>query len=178
MCWHRIKTGLAGPMLIVAISVPWVLVGCTTAPILPASKPQVVVPAPDADIAALVTIVEDVYRLAGGGRMIFLEANEPADRLQRAMSYLQCSLNTRVRPESEATRAFDDTHPIMTPIDRDTGEVGISILVGDFAPDELGRLRMGVSYARSGLDGEILQYVLQRTDAGWSVLEVIQVAIA
>jgi len=94
------------------------------------------------------------------------------------MSYLQSSLNTRVRPESDAIRAFDDSHPIMTPIDRDTGEVGISIGLGDFEQEGPDRLRVVVSYARSGLDGEVLQYVLQRTDAGWSVLEARQIGIA
>lgn len=100
--------------------------------------------------------MEDVYRHAGQGRMIFLEASEQGDRLQRAMSYLERSLNTRVRPEAEAIHVVDDSHPVLTLIDRNTGEVGLSIGIGDFAPDELGHLHVGVSYARSGLDGEVL----------------------
>jgi ABC-type transporter MlaC component len=58
----------------------------------------------------------------------------------------------------------------------ETGEIGVSISLGRFFADRAGRLRVTVTVARSGLDGVVLHYVIERSNGGWFVVDVVLVA--
>ena len=158
--------GLKGPFALLMLCTLPIVIGCQTLDVMP-----------DGEETPITTVVKDVYAREGQGRMIFLgtEEEEEAD-LHQTISRLAMDLNTRVRPESEAV--VDDSHPILTPIDPETGEVGVRISLGPFTVDEQGHLHVTVAFSRSGLDGAVYEYILKRTSGHWSVREVRQTAIA
>ena len=139
-------------------------------------------PLPDTepDLELIVTVVSDVYRGAGQGRIIFLGADDETieeGMLSAAGNLLEQELRVKVRPESEADRG-SLTLPVMTPVLLETGEIGISISLGRFSLDEQGWIHVDVSYARSGLDGAIFAYTLQPTEEGWAIVDVQLTAVA
>jgi len=123
------------------------------------------------DLAAITTVVKDVYRQEGQSRMIFLAVEEPVDDTLLEET-LEQDLGVNVRPESEADRT-DPSLPVLTPKLPETGEIGISIQLGRLSLADDGKLHVTVLFARCGLDGGSFEYVLERTDAGWSIADVI-----
>ena len=123
------------------------------------------------DLAAITTVVKDVYRQEGQSRMIFLAVEEPVDDALMEET-LEQDLGVKVRPESEADRT-DLSLPVLTPKLPETGEIGISIQLSRFSLDDDGKLHVTVLFVRCGLDGGIYEYVLEHTDAGWSIADVI-----
>ena len=133
------------------------------------------------DLAAITTVVKDVYRSEGQRRIIFLGTDEPeafgANTLAQARSQLEDDLGVTVRPESEADRT-DLSLPALTPVLPETGEMGISISLARFRLDEAGNLRVQVTFARSGLDGAVLEYVLTLGEQGWTIIDRIGLGVA
>ena len=132
------------------------------------------------DLAAIITVVEDVYATEGRGRMIFLgtvdDTIDEAD-LQQARTRLEAGLGIAVKDDSEADRS-DPALPALTPVDPETGEIGISIYLGRFTVDGDARLRVEATFARSGLDGMVVEYVLESTPQGWNITERTTIANA
>ncbi len=129
---------------------------------------------------AMITVVEDVYATQGRGRMIFLgtygDSIDEAE-LRQARMHLQTDLGVPVKDDSEADRS-DPTLPALTPVDPETGEIGISIFLGPLTIDEDGRTRIEVSFARSGLDGMVIGYVLESAPEGWKIIDRTTLAIS
>jgi len=145
-------------------------------PLLAASCAPVPWPASEPDLAAIATVVKDVYRAEGQQRrIIFLEMEE--DTLAQAQDLLETDLGVTIRPESEADRT-DASLPALTPVLSETGDIGISISLGRFRVDDDGNLRVMVSYARSGLDGADLEYVLEANGQGWRIINRISHGVA
>lgn len=128
------------------------------------------------DVAAIVTVVNDVYKGEGRGRIVFLEADELGGPMAaEARAALEAALRVKVRPLAEADLS-DPALPALTPVLPDTGEIGVSISLGRFFADGAGRLRVTVTVARSGLDGVVLHYVIERSNGGWLVADVVLAA--
>ena len=149
--------------------------GCTVVPIVsPDTQP---------DLAAIVKVVNDVYRTQGFDRpVLFLDAGEVCDSIlpncvppdggvfPALKTQLETGLQVKVRAFSEAD--FSEPFlPALTPVLSETGEVGVSISLGRFSVDEEGLLRVSVSVARSGLDGAFIEYVLESAGDGWTISE-------
>ena len=150
--------GAAGAALVLAA-------GCG---VIPLGTPEL-----EPDVAAIVTVVNDVYEGEGHGRIVFLEANELGGAMAaEARSALEAALHVKVRPLVEA-ELTDPSLPALTPVLPETGEIGVSISLGRFFADRAGRLRVTVTVARSGLDGVVLDYVIERSNGGWLVVDVV-----
>ena len=129
------------------------------------------------DVPAIVTVVNDVYQGEGHGRIVFLEANELGGTMAvEARSMLEAALHVKVRPLTEA-ELTDPSLPALTPVLPETGEIGVSISLGRFSADGAGRLRVTVTVARSGLDGVVLDYVIERSSGGWLIADVVLAAV-
>ena len=156
--------------------------GCTVVPIVSSDTQP--------DLAAIVKVVNDVYRTQGFDRpVLFLDTGEVYDSvLPRCVppgggifpalkTQLETDLQVKVRPFSEAD--FSDPFlPALTPVLPETGEIGVPIRLGRFSVDDVGRLSVQVSVARSGLDGEIIEYTLEPADDGWIIVEARITAVA
>jgi hypothetical protein len=94
------------------------------------------------------------------------------------MAKLEAELSVPVVPEAQADRSFDPDWPPLTPFDSATGEVGISITIGDVHFNEQGYLVVEVGYARSALDGGVLEYILEDTPDGWVIVAIRLVGMA
>ncbi len=153
---------VAGALLAAAI-------GC-----LPESGPADPPPqtASDLNRAAIITVIEDVYLREGRQRIIFCDDAVYVDA--QVTATLENRLGVKVEPDSDANRDNSDLPP-LTPASAETGEIGISISVGEFTTDADGRLHVTVTFARSGLDAGAFNYVLSFTDAGW-VIESLEPA--
>ena len=156
--------------------------GCTVVPSAPSDTQP--------DLAAIVKVVNEVYRTQGFDRpVLFLDTGEVCDSIlppcvppdggifPALKTQLETDLQVKVRPFSEAD--FSDPFlPALTPVLPETGEIGVSILLGRFSVDDVGRLSVSVSVARSGLDGEIIEYTLEPADDGWIIVEARITAVA
>ena len=116
-------------------------------------------------------ILKTAYELEGQQRqVIFLDAYElPDDRLDELMDELEAELRVDVLPAEAAFRGDPDL-PALTPIDPQTGEVGVSLILHDITEIDPDEYEATVSYARSGLDGGDLILILERQAAGWAVV--------
>jgi len=130
------------------------------------------------NIPTIITVVKHAYRMEGHGRIVFLAAPDvDGSMLTAACGALENDLGVKVRPEEHADRTDPDL-PALTPVLPETGEIGISIRLGRFNLAEDGRLHVTVSFARSGLDGGDLDYVLERAGDEWSITDVVPGAVA
>lgn len=114
------------------------------------------------DLAAIVKVVNDVYRTQGFERpVLFLDTGEVCDSIlplrvppdggifPALKTQLETDLQVKVRPLSEAD--FNDPSvAALTPVLPETGEVGVSISLGRFSVDEEGLFCVRVSVAREG----------------------------
>ena len=94
----------------------------------------------------------------------------PDESFDALADELERSLGVDVLPDEFAFRGDPDL-PALTPIDPDSGALGVSLSlreITEVADDEYEAI---VSYARSGLDGGDLVLVLERSAVGWSVAE-------
>lgn len=134
----------------------------------------------EANVAVIATVVKDVYGFQGRGRIIFLDAEEDAldtETLSQAGLLVESELGVRVLPESVADRS-DLSLPVLTPVDPETGDIGISIRLGRFRLGDDGRLRVEVGTIRSGLDGRGFDYTLERASEGWVITSVTDTWVA
>ena len=133
-----------------------------------------------ANVAVIATVVKNVYGFQGRGRIIFLGAEQGAldtETLAQARSLVESELGVRVLPQSAADRS-DLSLPVLTPVDPETGDIGISISLGRFNLGDDGRLRVEVGATRSGLDGQGYEYVLERAGEGWVIISVTETWVA
>lgn len=151
--------------------------GCA---VVPDASPDV-----QPDLAAIVKVVNDVYRTQGFERpVLFLDTGEVCDSIlppcvppdggifPALKTQLETDLHVKVRSLCEADLT-DPSVPALTPVLPETGEVGVSVSLGRFSVDEGGLLRVRVSVARSGLDGAFIEYVLEPADDGWTIRETV-----
>ena len=82
----------------------------------------------------------------------------------------------KVRPRSEAVLSdyMDDLSAPdflaeFTPLDPDTGEVGVAVSLGRFTEVEEGRLRVSVFVEHSGVNCAGFDVVLELTDGEWTI---------
>jgi hypothetical protein len=130
------------------------------------------------DVAAVVTVVKAVYR--DQGRIIFLgsaDGSVDSALLAEAETGLQADLGVRVLPDSAADRS-DLSLPVLTPKDPATGEVGVAIELDQFQVVGPGRLAVTGWYARSGLDAQGYDIVLERAGDGWVIVQMNEGAVA
>jgi len=129
----------------------------------------------DTEIDPLAIVVADVYSEFGQDRIIFLEmidATEDDETYLALMAKLEAELSVPVFPEALADRSIYPDVPPLTPVDSATGNIGISITIGDIRFDEQGYLVVEVGYARSALDGGVLEYALDDTPDGWVIIAI------
>lgn len=129
----------------------------------------------DTELDPLVIVVASVYTEFGEDRIVFLrmlDTEETDEAYLALIAQLEEELSVPVLPESLADRAITANLPPLTPVDPQTGEAGISITIGDIRFDEQGYLIVEVGYARSALDGGVLEYVLDDTPDGWIILAI------
>ena len=112
------------------------------------------------------------YQLEGRDRaVIFMELDgRPQDRFDEVADQLAVELGVEVLPADAAFRGGLDL-PALTPIDPETGEVGISLTLDELLPEDDGRYQATVGYARSGLDGGSVTFVLEQEGADWVIVE-------
>jgi hypothetical protein len=143
--------------------------GCPLAPVQPSTGP---------DVAAVVTVVKALY--ADPGRIIFLGSTDGSvagELLAQAGAVVQEELGVRVLPESAADRS-DLSLPVLTPKDPETGELGVSIDLLRFQAARPDRLTVSAWYARSGLGGQGYEITLERTLAGWVIVQMEEGGVA
>ncbi len=118
------------------------------------------------------TALKAAYELEGQNRdVVFLEASDlDGDELAQLMAELSAALGVEVLPAEAAVRSDPDL-PALTPLDPDTGRIGVSLTLWEITETEPGRYEAVVSYARSGLDGGELVLYLEPGTAGWSVVD-------
>ncbi len=126
--------------------------------------------APEAPDASLP--LKAAYELEGERReVIFLEvAGASDDAYNRIADDLFDELSVDVLPAEDAFRGELDL-PALTPVDPETGLVGVSLTLREMAAADDGEYTATVSFARSGLDGGDITFVLHRAEQGWSVAE-------
>lgn len=142
------------------------LSGCGAQAVLPSGS------SPDAPSPTLV--LKAVYELEGRQRpVIFLDAYDlPDDEFDQVMAELEVELRVDVLPAEAAFRGDPDL-PALTPVDPDTGQVGVSLTLHEITEISPSEYEAIVSYARSGLDGGDVILLLQRRANRWSVVEHI-----
>lgn len=129
----------------------------------------------DTEIEPLAIVVAHVYSEFGQDRIIFLEmldAAEDDETVAALMAKLEAELSVPVLPEALADRSIYPDVPPLTPVDPATGEAGISITIGDIHFDGQGYLVVEIGYARSALDGAVLEYALDDTPDGWVIVAI------
>jgi hypothetical protein len=144
--------------------------GCP--PVLPVD------PVTGPDVAAVVTVVKAVY--ADQGRIIFLGSDDgsvDSELLAQAGAVVEAELGVRVLPESAADRS-DLSLPVLTPKDPATGELGVSIDLGQFRVVGPDRLAVSAWYGHSGLDGQGYDIVLERAGDGWVIVQMDEDGVA
>jgi len=120
----------------------------------------------EANRTAIVRVIEDVYIREGQQRIIFCDDALCEDAQMTAT--LEIKLGIKVEPDSQAHRGNVDLPP-LTPELPATGEIGISISLGEFTTGVDGRLHVTATFVRSGLDGGVLYYVLSLQGGGWVI---------
>ena len=153
-----------------------VVVGC--------SSPAQLLPDEQPGLAAIVMVINDAYRVEGDDRpVIFLDTDGICDLMWPncvsseggifpiLKEQLEADLQVQVRPPSDAFLG-DLFVAALTPVLPETGEVGVTILLGGFFVDERGFLRVSVMVVRSGLDGVGFEYALEAGDHGWDIVEI------
>jgi hypothetical protein len=126
----------------------------------------------DSEAPSPALVLKAAYELEGQQRqVVFVDAVELADdEFDALMAELEAELQVEVLPAEAAFRGDPDL-PALTPIDPETGEVGVSLTLHEIAEVAAREYEAVVSYARSGLDGGELIIVLARDAAGWAVVE-------
>ena len=156
-------------MILLCVPVLGVAAGCLTYP-AGSTLAQV-----DTDLAPIVIVAADVHAEFGEDRMVFLkmlDAREESATYPALIAHLEEELSVPVLPDSSADRSIHPDLPPLTPVDAQTGDIGISITIGDIGFDEQGYLVVEVGYARSALDGGVLEYVLDDTPDGWIIIAI------
>lgn len=135
-----------------------------------ATDSAIVGPTPQMVLAA-------AYDLEGGDReVIFLSTeNLSVDEAETLMASLEDELGIDVLPADLAFRGDPDL-PALTPIDPETGSIGVSLTLRRLIEVHAGEYEATVSYARSGLDGGDLVLQLVRVQDTWQVTSVIHTA--
>lgn len=132
-----------------------------------ATDNAIVAPTPQMVLAA-------AYDLEGGDReVIFLSTeNLSVDEAELLMASLEDELGIDVLPADLAFRGDPDL-PALTPIDPETGSIGVSLTLRRLVEVDANEYEATVSYARSGLDGGDLVLQLVRVQNNWQVIGVI-----
>ncbi|HUU85202.1 MAG TPA: hypothetical protein VM243_17010 [Phycisphaerae bacterium] len=112
------------------------------------------------------------YEAEGGDRsVIFLELGTALeDRYAELADDLAGEFDVDVLPVESAFRG-DLNLPALTPIDPETGSVGVSLTLEEMLPIEDGQYEATVRYARSGLDGGSVTFILEQQDTDWVIVE-------
>ena len=114
------------------------------------------------------------YEQEGGQReVIFLtvadaddeEYNEIADALFE-------ELGVDVLPAETAVYTDLDL-PALTPVDAETGQIGVSLTLHQLVDVDGEEYEATVSFARSGLDGGDVTYTLERQDDEWTITDSV-----
>ena len=132
------------------------------------------------DPAAVATVLEHIYAV-GHGRVVFLEVASDvmdAEEVAEFRAALAERLGVGVYPPEEADRSVDPSLPVLTPRHRETGEIGITLLVDRAVQDEAGRWVLSVGYVRSGLDAQGFDFTLELADDGWRVVDIRETWVA
>jgi hypothetical protein len=137
---------------------------------------QTVAPGADsADAPAAALPLRVVYEAEGDDRaIVFVDvAGATEEELHQIITDLSAQLDADILPGGAAYRSDPDL-PALTPIDPETGLVGICLTLESMAPVDDNRYQATVKYARSGLDGGFLTVVLERAADEWMVVEQIR----
>jgi hypothetical protein len=132
------------------------------------------------DVATIAMVVKHVYGLQGRGRIIFLGADEDAvqsEALTQAGAVVEADLGVRVLPESAADRS-DLSLPAFTPVDPETGEIGVSINVGRFRLTDDGKLEVSAGAVLSGVSGQGYDFVLEQVGESWTIVSMTESWVA
>ncbi len=115
------------------------------------------------------------YDLEGQEReVIFVAANDLSDdEYDLLLDDLQAQTDAQVLAGELAFRGDPDL-PALTPIDPETGDVGVTLVLQAMTPVSQSRFQVDVSYARSGLDGGTLTFTLIQEGSAWVIVEVNQ----
>ena len=116
-----------------------------------------------------------VYESEGRDRaVVFVDVMGASENeLDQVIEDLSAELEVGVLPGEAAFRA-DPELPALTPIDPDTGEIGISLTLESMICLDRDRYEATVLYARSGLDGGYLTLVLEHEAGDWFVADVLR----
>ena len=117
-------------------------------------------------------LLEAAYEVEGDARtIVFVDVDgASADELLDIMVELAETVDAEILPADVAFRGDPDL-PALTPVDPETGQVGVSLTlrgITRLADDEY---EATVSFARSGLDGGDLVLVVMWAGDGWTVVE-------
>ncbi|MHC4064185.1 MAG: hypothetical protein ACYSUI_06740 [Planctomycetota bacterium] len=155
---------------------PAVLIGAAAMALLGGCGMQTVAPGADsADAPAAALPLRVVYEAEGDGRaVLFVDvAGATQEELDQIITDLSAELDADILPGGAAFRSDPDL-PALTPIDPDTGLIGVSLTLDRMAPVSPNRYEATVKYARSGLDGGFLTVVLERAADEWMVIQQIR----
>jgi len=131
------------------------------------------------DPVGVATVLEHIYAV-GRGRVVFLEVASDvmdAEEVPELRAALAERLGVSVYPPEEAERS-DPALPAGTPKHRETGEIGMGLLVERAVQDDLGRWVLSVGYVRSGLDAQGFDFTLELADDGWRVVDIRETWVA
>lgn len=158
------------PAAVLAIGIVWaaslMLGGCGVQTVVPAAgsagKPGAALP------------LRAVYESEGDDRpVLFVDVTGASDEeLDQVIDDLAAELGVEVLPGEAAVRS-DPELPALTPMDPETGRIGISLTLESMAGVDQDRYEATVLYARSGLDGGYLKLVLEREAGEWEVTDVV-----
>ncbi|MFQ5491201.1 MAG: hypothetical protein ACE5GE_10800 [Phycisphaerae bacterium] len=119
-------------------------------------------------------VLSAAYDLEGGQReVIFLTAeNLSPDEIETLTASLENDLDVDVLPAEVAIRSDPDL-PALTPVDPQTGSVGISLTLRRLVEVDTDEYEAVVTYARSGLDGGDIVFQWVRRQDTWEVADVV-----
>lgn len=111
------------------------------------------------------------YELEGRDRpLIFLDLGAESDAdFEEVADELAAEFSVDVLPADTAFRGDLDL-PALTPIDPESGQIGVSLTLGEMVPVEDRRYEATVRYARSGLDGGSIIFILEQQGPDWTVV--------
>ncbi|MCP4249056.1 MAG: hypothetical protein GY778_18585 [bacterium] len=118
------------------------------------------------------TLLEAAYDAEGDARtVVFVDVDgATADELNDVMVALAETVDAEILPSEVAFRGDPDL-PALTPIDPETGQVGVSLTLRGITRLGDDEYEATVSFARSGLDGGELVLVVAREEDGWAVVD-------
>ncbi len=124
-------------------------------------------------------VLSAAYDLEGSQRqVVFVSAqNLSTDELETVMASLADELGVDVLPAELAYRGDPDL-PALTPIDPDTGSIGVSLTLRQLIEVDPDEYQATISYARNGLDGGDMVLQLVRVKGTWQVTSVAYTAQA